>query len=69
MTSEREIHLSFSKADEIHDGLERAVESLIANAAADAACGIVVTRHQPGTFTVALDESVPFGQIHEVLAA
>ena len=28
-TAEREIRLSFSKADEIHDGLDRAVDSLI----------------------------------------
>ncbi|MFP3579656.1 hypothetical protein [Arthrobacter sp. fls2-241-R2A-200] len=67
--AEREIRLSFSKADEIHDGLERAVEALINNAAVDADCGIMVTRHEPGTYTVALDESVPFGQIHEALAA
>ncbi|TVU60946.1 hypothetical protein FQP90_15460 [Paenarthrobacter nitroguajacolicus] len=70
MIAEREIRLSFSKADEIHDGLDRAVDALIENAAAaDANCGILVTRHEPGTYTVALDESVPFGQTHEVLAA
>ncbi|MFC8040304.1 hypothetical protein ACFUOZ_13210 [Paenarthrobacter sp. NPDC057355] len=69
MTAEREIRLSFSRADEIHDGLEQAVDAMIKNAAADANCGILVTRHEPGTYTVALDESVPFGQTHEALAA
>ncbi|MFJ5956102.1 hypothetical protein ACIQC5_09100 [Paenarthrobacter sp. NPDC092416] len=69
MTEEREIRLSFERADEIHDGLDRAVDTLIESAAADASCGILVTRHEPGTYTVALDESVPFGQTHEVLAA
>lgn len=69
MTEEREIRLSFERADEIHDGLDRAVDTLIESAAADANCGILVTRHEPGTYTVALDESVPFGQTHEVLAA
>ncbi|MBO1269016.1 hypothetical protein [Arthrobacter cavernae] len=68
-TLEREIRLSFSRADEIHDGLDRAVESLIETAAQDAACGILVTRHDPGTYTVALDESVPFGQTREAIAA
>ncbi|MEV7604205.1 hypothetical protein AB0N65_02055 [Paenarthrobacter sp. NPDC089322] len=67
--AEREIRLSFSQANEIHDGLDRAVDALIESAAADANCGILVTRHEPGTYTVALDESVPFGQTHEVLAA
>ena len=69
MIEEREIRLSFSKAEEIHDGLDRAVDALIESAAADANCGILVTRHEPGTYTVALDESVPFGQTHEALAA
>jgi len=69
MVAEREIRLSFSKADEIHDGLDRAVNALIQSAAANAHCGILVTRHEPGTYTVALDESVPFGQTREVLAA
>ncbi|MFI2565221.1 hypothetical protein ACIPY3_15825 [Paenarthrobacter sp. NPDC089714] len=69
MTAEREIRLSFSEAGEIHDGLDRAVDTLIESAAAEANCGILVTRHEPGTYTVALDESVPFGQTHEALAA
>ncbi|MFJ4028866.1 hypothetical protein ACIPWF_15935 [Paenarthrobacter sp. NPDC089989] len=68
-TAEREIRLSFSTAGEIHDGLDRAVDTLIESAAAEANCGILVTRHEPGTYTVALDESVPFGQTHEALAA
>lgn len=62
------IRLSFERADEVHEGLERAVESLIAAAAESGTCGILVTRHEPGTYTVALDESVPFGQTHEAFA-
>ncbi|MGP0222297.1 hypothetical protein [Paenarthrobacter sp. NCHU4564] len=69
ITAEREIRLSFSNASEVHDGLDRAVDALIESAGADANCGILVTRHEPGTYTVALDESVPFGQTHEALAA
>jgi hypothetical protein len=68
-TLEHEIRLSFSRADEVHDGLDHAVDSLIETAARDATCGILVTRHEPGTYTVALDESVPFGQTREGIAA
>ncbi|MBT2513467.1 hypothetical protein [Arthrobacter sp. ISL-30] len=63
------IRLSFERADEVHEGLERAVESLIEAAAQNGTCGILVTRHEPGTYTVALDESVPFGQTREAIAA
>jgi hypothetical protein len=63
------IRLSFERADEVHEGLERAVESLIEAAAQNGTCGILVTRHQAGTYTVALDESVPFGQTREAIAA
>ncbi|WAH98493.1 hypothetical protein [Arthrobacter sp. MMS18-M83] len=64
-----EIHLSFSSVDEVHAGLDRAVGTLIEAAAENGRCGILVTRREPGSYTVALDESVPFGQTREVLAA
>ncbi len=63
------IDLEFSSADEVHKGLESAVATLIESAAKDAACGILVTRLHPGRYTVALDESVPFGQTYENIAA
>lgn len=63
------IHLSFERADEVHEGLDRAVTALIETAAASGECGILVTRHEPGNYTVALDPSVPFGQTHEAIAA
>lgn len=69
MTEDREIRLSFDRADEIHDGLDRAVDALIESAAAEANCGILVTRNEPGSYTVAFDESVPFGQTRETIAA
>ncbi|WP_426997898.1 hypothetical protein [Pseudarthrobacter sp. N5] len=65
----RVIKLQFSSADEIHDGLDSAVESLITTAVQDGNCGILVTRHEPGQYSVALDESVPFGKIYEDVAA
>ena len=63
------IKLSFASAHEVHRGLETAVNTLIASAAQDRRCGIRVTRHEPGAYTVALDETVPFGETHEAMAA
>jgi hypothetical protein len=65
----RFISLEFSSASEVHAGLEEAVAELIEVAAKDAACGILVTRLHPGSYTVALDASVPFGETYESLAA
>ncbi|MDQ0754457.1 hypothetical protein [Arthrobacter sp. B3I4] len=63
------IKLSFASAHEVHHGLESAVKTLIASAAQDRRCGIKVTRHEPGAYTVALDDTVPFGETHEDVAA
>jgi hypothetical protein len=65
----RSIELEFSTAGEVHAGLEEAVAGLIETAAKDASCGILVTRLRPGRYTVALDESVPFGETYEAIAA
>jgi hypothetical protein len=63
------IDLHFSSADEMHEGLDNAVATLIETAAKDAACGILVTRLHPGRYIVALDDSVPFGETYESIAA
>jgi hypothetical protein len=63
------IDLHFSTADEVHDGLDSAVAALIETAGKDATCGILVTRLHPGRYTVALDDSVPFGETYENIAA
>jgi len=68
-TNVRSIDLSFSTPDEVHDGLDGAVNALIEAAVEDGNCGIRVTRHDPGAYTVALDESVPFGETYEDIAA
>ena len=65
----RSIHLTFSTAEEVHDGLDSAVNELIEAAVEDGNCGILVTRHEPGAYTVALDDSVPFGETYEDIAA
>jgi hypothetical protein len=64
----RSLDLHFATAEEMHEGLDNAVATLI-ETAKDAACGILVTRLRPGHFTVALDESVPFGRTYEAIAA
>jgi hypothetical protein len=64
----RSLDLQFATAQEMHEGLDNAVATLI-ETAKDAACGILVTRLHPGRFTVALDESVPFGETYEAMAA
>lgn len=68
-TNVRSIRLTFATAEEVHDGLESAVKELIEAAVEDGNCGIRVTRHEPGAFTVALDETVPFGETYEDIAA
>lgn len=65
----RSIDLEFSAAREVNSGLEEAVAELIEVAAQDASCGILVTRIDAGRYTVALDDSVPFGETYEALAA
>lgn len=65
----RSIDLEFYTAGEMHAGLDEAVAELIEVAAKDASCGILVTRLRPGRYTVALDESVPFGETYEAIAA
>ena len=65
----RSIDLEFSSAHDVHAGLEEAVAELIEVASQDASCGILVTRLHPGRYTVALDESVPFGETYEAIAA
>ena len=65
----RTIDLKFSTAGEMHAGLEEAVAGLIEVAAQNASCGILVTRLHPGRYSVALDESVPFGETYEAIAA
>lgn len=64
----RSISLNFAAAEEVHVGIEEAVKTLIIEASQDGTCGIRVTRHEPGAFTVALDDTVPFGETYEDLA-
>jgi hypothetical protein len=67
-TAFRSLELQFSTAEEMHEGLENAVATLI-ETAKESACGILVTRLHPGRYQVAVDESVPFGETYESIAA
>ncbi|GAB4098450.1 hypothetical protein [Sinomonas halotolerans] len=48
-------------AAEVDSALGAAVGTLQKRAATSPCCGILVTREGAGRYTVALDESVPFG--------
>ncbi|MET4591078.1 hypothetical protein [Arthrobacter sp. 754] len=67
-SASRSLDLQFSTAHEMHEGLDHAVATLIGTAM-EASCGILVTRLHPGRYTVAVDESVPFGETYESIAA
>lgn len=56
------IRVRVSRADEVLPGLDAAVQSLIQTAMQECSCGIRITRHGPGDYTVALDRSVRFGE-------
>ncbi|GAA2202042.1 hypothetical protein [Sinomonas flava] len=55
-------------AHELDSALGSAIGTLQERAAANPCCGILVTREAAGEFTVALDESVPFGVTQQRLA-
>ena len=48
-------------ARELDSVLGSAIGTLQERAIANPCCGILVTREEPGQYTVAFDESVPFG--------
>lgn len=56
-----------SDASRVDDYLNSAVDLARQYAATSALCGILVTRHSHDTYTVAVSESVPFGETRERL--
>ncbi|MGK3955487.1 hypothetical protein ACLKOZ_04755 [Arthrobacter sp. R4] len=52
-------------ASVLDDYLNSAVDLARQHAAKGGTCGILVTRHAPDTFTVAVSEAVPFGETRE----
>ena len=56
-----------SDASAVDDYLNSAVDLARPYASTTGLCGILVTRHAHDTYTVAVSEAVPFGEIHERL--
>lgn len=46
--------------------LTLALRTAIQAATAESTCGVLITRHHYGRFTVALSRTVPYGQTHEL---
>lgn len=55
-------------ADQLHLLLSDAEAALLPNAVRAGTAGVLVTRHSPHRYTVALCESVPFGETRELSA-
>jgi hypothetical protein len=51
----------------LEERLEAAVSHLQEAAMLTGAYGILVTRHKPGSYTVALSDQVPFGMTRELV--
>lgn len=50
----------------LEERLEAAVKHLQEAAMLTGACGILVTRHNPGSYTVELSDQVPFGMTRNI---
>ena len=59
------VELLVTARAQLHELLSGAEAFLRPIAIAHGALGILVTRHHPGRYTVALSDSVPFGETHE----
>jgi hypothetical protein len=51
--------------EQLHELLSDAEEALLPAASAERTAGILVTRHSPRRYTVALCDAVPFGETRE----
>lgn len=61
----RYFHVKGNTQRQIDDDLNTAVEKVRAHASEEAWQGILVTRHSPDLYTVALSSLVPYGQTLE----
>ncbi|WP_415854852.1 hypothetical protein [Sinomonas sp. G460-2] len=64
----RSVSVVVDHAHELDSILGSAIETLQLSAATHPCCGILVTREAAGQYTVAHDESVPFGLTHQRIA-
>ncbi|MGX1160950.1 hypothetical protein FBY31_0684 [Arthrobacter sp. SLBN-100] len=60
------IHLSSQTSPERDIRLNAAIDSAMSIATKDRAGGILITRHAPAHFTVAITPEVPYGQVREI---
>lgn len=61
----RYFHVTAQSACQIDDDLSTAVERAREHASEEGWLGILVTRHSPSMYTVALSSSVPYGRSFE----
>jgi hypothetical protein len=61
----RAYHVTGNKPQQIEDDLNAAVELIRQEAIKEGLYGILVTRHGPASFTVAMSAEVPYGLIGE----
>jgi hypothetical protein len=61
----RVCHVTGDKPQQIEDDLNAAVELIRHEATREGMYGILVTRHAPASFTVAVSAQVPYGVIRE----
>ena len=66
-TSNR-VEVLVGDAEQLHSLLSDAEAALLPGAVIAGTAGLLVTRHSPHRYTVALCESVPFGETRELAA-
>lgn len=59
------INIRATSPHSLEERLEAAVNHLQETAKLTGTCGILVTRHSPGSYTAALSDQVPFGMTRE----
>lgn len=64
---EQELRVLVQSRQELDAALDQAVQQVRRTALASPPQGILVTRHAYSEFTVALSESVPYGEIRELV--
>lgn len=60
-----QIEVLVGSQEQLHQLLSDAEAALLPTASMEGSAGILVTRHSPGRYTVALSDAVPFGETHE----
>jgi hypothetical protein len=59
------IEVLVGSQEQLHDLISDAEAALLPAATKERSAGILVTRHSPGRYTVALSDTVPFGETRE----